>query len=229
MAPAATTRRAPSRSNSAGEQDQRRAEKVVDRDGRRDLGDAPAMALLQRHQIDPRAIEPDSPAEQRDQEARRDHQPSMVRARPGWEVFALAVLPAGGGGSLTAARIVAGRFRTWSTVGVRIRLPGCVRGLGSADELVPGGVLDRRGLRSRPLARDPAYDGLFFTGVRTTRIYCRPICPVSPAKSGTWCSSPPPPRPSAPAFAPAYVAAPRRRRAARRGTARRRPWRVACA
>ncbi len=26
--------------------------------------------------------------------------------------------------------------------------------------------------------RDPAYDGLFFTAVRTTRIYCRPVCPV---------------------------------------------------
>ncbi len=33
------------------------------------------------------------------------------------------------------------------------------------------------------LARDPAYDGLFFTGVRTTKIYCRPVCPVRPAKS----------------------------------------------
>src|SRR6202022_5133012 len=33
------------------------------------------------------------------------------------------------------------------------------------------------------LARDPAFDGLFFTGVRTTRIYCRPICPVHPARS----------------------------------------------
>ena len=33
------------------------------------------------------------------------------------------------------------------------------------------------------LARDPAYDGAFFTGVRTTRIYCRPICPVRPARS----------------------------------------------
>jgi AraC family transcriptional regulator of adaptative response/methylated-DNA-[protein]-cysteine methyltransferase len=33
------------------------------------------------------------------------------------------------------------------------------------------------------LARDPAYDGIFFTGVRTTRIYCRPICPVRPARS----------------------------------------------
>src|SRR5438552_8513465 len=31
--------------------------------------------------------------------------------------------------------------------------------------------------------RDPAYDGVFFTGVRTTRIYCRPVCPVRPAKS----------------------------------------------
>jgi AraC family transcriptional regulator of adaptative response/methylated-DNA-[protein]-cysteine methyltransferase len=33
------------------------------------------------------------------------------------------------------------------------------------------------------LARDPAYDGRFYTGVRTTRIYCRPVCPVRPAQS----------------------------------------------
>lgn len=33
------------------------------------------------------------------------------------------------------------------------------------------------------LARDRAFDGLFFTGVRSTRIYCRPICPVRPARS----------------------------------------------
>lgn len=26
--------------------------------------------------------------------------------------------------------------------------------------------------------RDPRFDGLFFTAVRTTRIYCRPICPA---------------------------------------------------
>jgi AraC family transcriptional regulator of adaptative response / DNA-3-methyladenine glycosylase II len=30
--------------------------------------------------------------------------------------------------------------------------------------------------------RDRAYDGRFFTGVRTTRIYCRPVCPVKPAR-----------------------------------------------
>ena len=33
------------------------------------------------------------------------------------------------------------------------------------------------------LARDREFDGLFFTGVRTTRIYCRPVCPVRPARS----------------------------------------------
>ena len=32
------------------------------------------------------------------------------------------------------------------------------------------------------IARDARYDGRFFTGVRTTRIYCRPVCPVRPAK-----------------------------------------------
>ena len=33
------------------------------------------------------------------------------------------------------------------------------------------------------VTRDRAFDGMFFTGVRTTRIYCRPICRVRPAKS----------------------------------------------
>jgi AraC family transcriptional regulator of adaptative response/methylated-DNA-[protein]-cysteine methyltransferase len=33
------------------------------------------------------------------------------------------------------------------------------------------------------LARDPTYDGRFFTGVRTTGVYCRPVCPVRPARS----------------------------------------------
>ncbi len=28
------------------------------------------------------------------------------------------------------------------------------------------------------LRRDPVFDGRFFTAVRTTRIYCRPVCPV---------------------------------------------------
>lgn len=30
------------------------------------------------------------------------------------------------------------------------------------------------------LARDPAYDGRFFIAVRTTGIYCRPVCPAKP-------------------------------------------------
>ena len=33
------------------------------------------------------------------------------------------------------------------------------------------------------LARDRTYDGRFFTGVHTTGIYCRPVCPVRPARS----------------------------------------------
>lgn len=31
--------------------------------------------------------------------------------------------------------------------------------------------------------RDPAFDGVFYSGVKTTRIYCRPVCPVRPAKA----------------------------------------------
>lgn len=37
------------------------------------------------------------------------------------------------------------------------------------------------------LERDPAYDGVFFICARTTRIYCRPICPVrQPRPENVW-------------------------------------------
>src|SRR3981081_3256519 len=34
------------------------------------------------------------------------------------------------------------------------------------------------------LARDPVYAGRFYTGVHSTGIYFRPVCPVRPARSG---------------------------------------------
>jgi AraC family transcriptional regulator of adaptative response / DNA-3-methyladenine glycosylase II len=40
------------------------------------------------------------------------------------------------------------------------------------------------------LARDARFDGRFVTGVRTTRVYCRPICPVKPAQSAHVCFFP---------------------------------------
>jgi AraC family transcriptional regulator of adaptative response / DNA-3-methyladenine glycosylase II len=40
------------------------------------------------------------------------------------------------------------------------------------------------------MARDARFDGRFFTGVRTTGIYCRPICPVKPARSANVCFFP---------------------------------------
>ena len=39
-------------------------------------------------------------------------------------------------------------------------------------------MLDFETCNAARLRRDPAYDGRFFTAVRTTRIYCRPVCPV---------------------------------------------------
>jgi len=33
------------------------------------------------------------------------------------------------------------------------------------------------------LARDPRFDGQFYVGVKTTGIYCRPICPANAPKS----------------------------------------------
>lgn len=39
-------------------------------------------------------------------------------------------------------------------------------------------MLDFATCNAARLRRDPAFDGLFFTAVRTTGIYCRPVCPV---------------------------------------------------
>ena len=39
-------------------------------------------------------------------------------------------------------------------------------------------MLDFDTCNAARLRRDPAYDGLFFTAVKTTQIYCRPVCPV---------------------------------------------------
>ena len=46
-----------------------------------------------------------------------------------------------------------------------------------------GLALDRRACDRARMARDARFDGRFFTGVLTTRIYCRPTCPVKPARS----------------------------------------------
>ncbi|WP_434476176.1 AlkA N-terminal domain-containing protein [Aeromonas veronii] len=44
------------------------------------------------------------------------------------------------------------------------------------DEIVPG--LTREQCHAARLARDARFDGRFFTGVLSTGIYCRPICPA---------------------------------------------------
>jgi len=58
----------------------------------------------------------------------------------------------------------------------------CRRRLASMITGLPPG-LDWEICDRARLARDSAFDGLFFSGVRTTRIYCRPVCPVRPARS----------------------------------------------
>ena len=43
-------------------------------------------------------------------------------------------------------------------------------------------MLDPEECERARVSRDRRYDGRFFTGVRTTKIYCRPVCPVRPAQ-----------------------------------------------
>ena len=44
-------------------------------------------------------------------------------------------------------------------------------------------MLDLRECERARITRDHRYDGRFFTAVRTTGIYCRPVCPVRPAQA----------------------------------------------
>src|ERR671912_2391425 len=43
--------------------------------------------------------------------------------------------------------------------------------------------LDVRALDRARISRDPRFDGKFFIAVKTTGIYCRPICPSRTSKS----------------------------------------------
>src|SRR5258705_3517561 len=45
------------------------------------------------------------------------------------------------------------------------------------------GNLDVATCERARVSRDRQFDGRFFSGVRTTRIYCRPVCPVRPAQA----------------------------------------------
>lgn len=43
-------------------------------------------------------------------------------------------------------------------------------------------IYDRNELYRAHLARDPRFDGKFFVAVKTTKVYCRPVCPARKAK-----------------------------------------------
>ena len=55
------------------------------------------------------------------------------------------------------------------------------------------------------LARDLSYDGRFFTGVRTTGVYCRPVCPVRKPLSKNVSFFPSAARPNSLDFAHVFV------------------------
>ena len=60
--------------------------------------------------------------------------------------------------------------------------PQKTSGRGAAASIIVRMSLDFTECDQARLARDAAYDGRFYTGVHTTGIYCRPVCPVRPAR-----------------------------------------------
>lgn len=56
-------------------------------------------------------------------------------------------------------------------------------GIGLRPRQLGEKAMDREECERARITRNPSYDGRFFTGVRTTRVYCRPVCPVRPARA----------------------------------------------
>src|SRR5438034_8529501 len=79
------------------------------------------------------------------------------------------------------ATVVGGAARVWPFPDVVVERAG--RACYAHDVSRPAATLDRRTCDRARIARDRRFDGRFYTGVRTTRIYCRPTCPVRPARS----------------------------------------------
>jgi len=52
----------------------------------------------------------------------------------------------------------------------------------AASSLPKSSLPDSRVCEQARLSRDPRFDGLFFTAVTSTRIYCRPVCPAPTPK-----------------------------------------------
>ena len=68
-------------------------------------------------------------------------------------------------------------------------------------------ALDTAACDRARLARDARFDGVFFTAVRSTGIYCRPVCPAPPPKPRNITYFPTAALPRMPGTAPACAAA----------------------
>src|SRR6185312_380041 len=77
-------------------------------------------------------------------------------------------------------RPVARRFRTSISAGTPC--PKMASESPGAGRILTGMNTDSHALYKALVARDPRFDGVFFVGVTSTGIYCRPICPVKPPK-----------------------------------------------
>ena len=112
---------------------------------------------MEHHHVQADAVEADAEGERGDQERDPDDDPAGEHEQS---------LPAAGpaGWPLSDA-VVRGAWRT----GPRRR---------TLDPMLDREICDRA-----RTARDARFDGRFVSGVLTTRIYCRPVCPVRPARS----------------------------------------------
>jgi AraC family transcriptional regulator, regulatory protein of adaptative response / methylated-DNA-[protein]-cysteine methyltransferase len=84
--------------------------------------------------------------------------------------------------------VLSARYQMWRSQAAvagqsRTPSPNKASGRGAAASIIVRMSLDFTECDQARLARDAAYDGRFYTGVHTTGIYCRPVCPVRPARS----------------------------------------------
>src|SRR6266542_2558467 len=141
--------------------DQHRAEQEMRRNGTRDRRYRPAVIGMQRLQEDGWAVKSDAPGKHGDEE----RCPYDLPSGEPWDLDL----------HFSSATCLSAPSRL--TLEATNRLAGI--GLGPREQ----GMLNVVECARARASRNPAYDGRFFTGVRTTGVYCRPVCPVRPARA----------------------------------------------
>src|SRR5262245_34411820 len=165
---------------------------------------------MKRLKINAHPVKTDAPCEESNDEGDPDDGPTRIALRCGHAGTTVGSRTSTGGTGASKKKSVPGTAMTQSHVGMRpnqcitnwivehvahapsyvvdtclsSKVFSMLAGFGLCHRSnMSAAMLDINQCERARVRRDRRFDGMFFTGVRTTRIYCRPVCPVKPARA----------------------------------------------